>query len=274
MGIYQLTDRIIDPGKYPWGVGPLWTPAEITTALWLDAADSSTITEVSGAVSRWADKSGNDRHAVPPSTRPTYTASGINSMGCIAFGSTQSVLQTPSFANPSGADGLLLACVFIKTGGPVDYSIPLCKGAVNAEWSIVLPNSTVPPIKHPSKVILRNIANISFVEAVSTNDFPSNSARVFSGFIANAGIKQYISGTQDGSYGASTISFLGPSVLTIGASPTNGTNFQGQLGEIVVVHADITDATRQLLEGYLAHKWGLTANLPSDHPYKQYAPRA
>ena len=25
-------------------------------------------------------------------------------------------------------------------------------------------------------------------------------------------------------------------------------------------------------EGYLAHKWGLTSNLPSDHPYKNNAP--
>ena len=26
-------------------------------------------------------------------------------------------------------------------------------------------------------------------------------------------------------------------------------------------------------EGYLAHKWGLTANLPGDHPYKANEPR-
>ena len=25
-------------------------------------------------------------------------------------------------------------------------------------------------------------------------------------------------------------------------------------------------------EGYLAHKWGLTANLPVSHPYKSSAP--
>ena len=25
-------------------------------------------------------------------------------------------------------------------------------------------------------------------------------------------------------------------------------------------------------EVYLAHKWGLTSNLPSDHPYKNNAP--
>jgi hypothetical protein len=33
---------------------------------------------------------------------------------------------------------------------------------------------------------------------------------------------------------------------------------------------DITDV--QKAEGYLAHKWGLEGNLPSDHPYKNSAP--
>jgi len=51
----------------------------------------------------------------------------------------------------------------------------------------------------------------------------------------------------------------------------------GQVAEFFVVGAlpgtggtDITDF--QKAEGYLAHKWGLTANLPVDHPYKSSAP--
>ena len=33
---------------------------------------------------------------------------------------------------------------------------------------------------------------------------------------------------------------------------------------------DISDVEKA--EGYLAHKWGLTANLPVTHPYKSSAP--
>ena len=34
-----------------------------------------------------------------------------------------------------------------------------------------------------------------------------------------------------------------------------------------------TDMTTfEQAEGYLAHKWGLTSNLPSDHPFKNNAP--
>jgi hypothetical protein len=49
-------------GVYSGGNSP-WTPANTTTALWLDAADATTITTVSSAVSQWNDKSGNNRNA-------------------------------------------------------------------------------------------------------------------------------------------------------------------------------------------------------------------
>ncbi len=41
---------------------PSWTPGDIDTELWLDAADDSTLTVSDGAVSEWRDKSGNGRH--------------------------------------------------------------------------------------------------------------------------------------------------------------------------------------------------------------------
>ena len=37
--------------------------------------------------------------------------------------------------------------------------------------------------------------------------------------------------------------------------------------------APTTDAvSRQKVEGYLAHKWGVAGNLPANHPYKASAP--
>jgi len=36
----------------------------------------------------------------------------------------------------------------------------------------------------------------------------------------------------------------------------------------------LTDADRQKIEGYLAHKFGLTGKLASDHPYKSNPERA
>ena len=41
---------------------------------------------------------------------------------------------------------------------------------------------------------------------------------------------------------------------------------------IMITGSGFSDADRQRVEGYLAHKWGLTGDLAGDHPYKSSAP--
>ena len=241
----------------------LWTPAQITPALGLDAADATTITESGGLVSQWSDKSGNARHATPPATSPSYVASAINSLGCVSFPSGGVRLATPSFDNPSGADGLTVATVLQRLGEPVDYTCFLTKGAVNSQWLTVWARDS-----RGGKIYWRNIIG---QEVVSTA-IAGSSALVHSGSISNAGIVQFFNGNAQGSAGASTRNFGSASALTIADSPEAANRFQGYIGEIVLVYGDVTTQTRQLLEGYLAHKWGLTTNLPSNHPYKSSAP--
>jgi hypothetical protein len=52
--------------------------------------------------------------------------------------------------------------------------------------------------------------------------------------------------------------------------------FQGRCYEIVIVTSrllpDDSDGNYLKIEGYLAHKWGLSGSLPSGHPYKISAP--
>jgi hypothetical protein len=48
--------------------------------------------------------------------------------------------------------------------------------------------------------------------------------------------------------------------------------FDGDIAEVVIFTNDGTSQTREIVEGYLAHKWGLTSNLPSSHTYKSNAP--
>ncbi len=72
--------------------------------------------------------------------------------------------------------------------------------------------------------------------------------------------------------------------LKIGSNRTKDDSFfQGQQSDYIIsdsvgfsadwIKADYYAQTNTLLTtGYLAHKWGLEANLPSDHPYKSTAP--
>jgi hypothetical protein len=252
----------------------LWTPAEITTALWLDADDADTFTLTGADIDEWRDKSGNTRHFTPPGTQPTRTATGINSRASVAFGSGQDVLASASFTAPVAADGLLIAYVFRRAAQPVNFSIPMCYGAVNAQWSVVMPsNAGTVPSGQRNSLVFRNNTTSGNEAASAAGTLADSTDYIHSGVMSNAQITQWLSGVLlSGAAGAATRNLGSAAALTLGGQPSTGNQFQGLLAELVVVYADTTTDTRQLLEGYLAHKWGLAGDLPGDHPYKDNPP--
>jgi hypothetical protein len=46
------------------------------------------------------------------------------------------------------------------------------------------------------------------------------------------------------------------------------TSWQGKVGEILCFDSALSKQQRQIVEGYLASKWGLQQNLPINHPYR------
>jgi hypothetical protein len=62
--------------------------------------------------------------------------------------------------------------------------------------------------------------------------------------------------------------------LNIGARNNGGAipYTDGDWHELIIYNTALSTTDRQKLEGYLAHKWGLTNNLPSGHPYKYEPP--
>ena len=51
-----------------------------------------------------------------------------------------------------------------------------------------------------------------------------------------------------------------------------GETSNSQIAEVLIYNVDLTAENCRKNEGYLAWKWGLQANLPSDHPYKSAPP--
>jgi hypothetical protein len=44
------------------------------------------------------------------------------------------------------------------------------------------------------------------------------------------------------------------------------------ISELLLFDGEVSDTNREIIEGYLAHRWKLTANLPVAHPYKSTNP--
>ena len=69
-----------------------------------------------------------------------------------------------------------------------------------------------------------------------------------------------------------TGSISNSNVFDLGAASVGGQAMTGDLAEVVVGGAQLSEADRLRLEGYLAHKYGLQTNLPNTHTYRFKAP--
>jgi hypothetical protein len=62
--------------------------------------------------------------------------------------------------------------------------------------------------------------------------------------------------------------------LQIGTIGNNVGPIVGNFCELIIVPSLLANEDRQIVDGYTHWKWGLQANLPADHPYKDAAPGA
>jgi len=62
------------------------------------------------------------------------------------------------------------------------------------------------------------------------------------------------------------------SIFRLGTDTGTCTNFN--LGEFLLFNSPLTNVQRQIVEGYMAWKWGLNSQLPTNHPYWTNDPRS
>ncbi len=253
--------------------GQLWTPANIFggLALWLDAADFSTIVLNGSTVSEWRDKSGNGRHGLmaTAANQPTYILSGLN--------------NNPGLSWDGINDSMIIS------GGNVKLHSALSNNDNHSVSMVVRPNkiSNLPVFLYipnpPYRFLfestdngglywnyvqdLQRIYSSGFFVVNRTSFFIANKVNSTSG-------DAYANGNLRTNFGGN----LAPTgtlsnEFWLGSSPSAGFNYDGLFGEIVITNFALSTANRERLEGYLAHKWGLTVDLPNNHPFRFTAPR-
>jgi hypothetical protein len=267
-----------------------WDPSLITTALWLDAADSLTVTaDGSNLVSQVNDKSGNGRHfTASAGARPTYSANTLNSRSVFTYGGSQWLTSNASAATWNflhQAGGAEVVGVW-KAGNTSDPNTlygfwGTSGGSVNNQgiyqrWDDRAANS------FNDTVIIAAATSGNFYFDVSANgEHPANTGTILGASLnlatatAADKMRHVVNGTilagtntDATSPSTSTASFT----LQLGAAGNNVWPLTGYVAEFLVFASQLSTLNRQKTEGYLAHKWGLTANLPSDHPYKVNVP--
>jgi len=267
--------KVISDGSQWWVIGKsssgltaraLWTPADITTKLWLDASDASTIFEddTAGDVSKWTDKSGNGGNVTQAtlSRQPTIATAAINGLNAISPQSRSQWLENLTFNNTFASVQIISVASLASTADPYKrvYTIK-DSGTVDG-------------------LSLRQNSMTSSLQAIIDSD---SSGALYPGYASGGYLvpflsSQYYDGSNlyqnlDGTLKTTTAvtgNILSDTIL-IGSDGGSYSWDDGFIGEIVIL-ANTDETMRHKVEGYLAWKWGLEANLPNDHPYKSAAP--
>jgi len=286
-----------------WTITPSftqWTPALISTALWLDAADNTTVFSDAGTtqavagsstVQQWNDKSGNSRNASQATSgnRPNYGTATLNGRNVIRYDATN------DFMSLSNTTGLTSATAFYFFGVRRS-SVAATADTVTARAFLLGVTGTY-NIGADASISLSNETTVFLVGPdSSTSGFSSprsgatsagytrsaNAAEIYHVFGQNAGTRfgarvngsAVTSFARDQDSGDRAPNICNPALTGFNVGGNGGASNGAivDFAEMLVLTTAPTLDSIQRIEGYLAHKWGLTANLPANHPYKVNPP--
>jgi hypothetical protein len=233
---------------------PLGLPNFSGLALWLDAADTSTITlDGSNNVSEWRDKSGNARHATQATSgsRPGYAADAVNGKSSIVY-SDGKFLVTPAFDVASNPGWTILTAHRI-TGAANTRRLYSWNNHIRILGLISTDRIVVD--FHPT--LDGNIGGGRFLTASA--DMASTAWRYSAQYLSTSE-RAYIfgrpgtelaetSGVLPSAYSATS------SVFSVGRDVPNNATLNGSYGEVIVYSRALTSGERAQALAYLAAKW-------------------
>ena len=227
-----------------WKFSPQTIPG---CQLWLDAADSRTVTGTT-AVTSWKDKSANNLTATYGGTAPIYTT--LSGYPAIKFSGASSFTTGTMPAGSLDSTGITFFTVVTQT-------------LATQLGGLVLATAT------PEKAIRFDSGYCEYTFNNSSvrgqqNDYTSG----IKAFVDSAAsLNVFVNGSNTYS-SATAVTYQAQTTSTFFQIGIWSTSYlYGYINEIIVFNNAITTIQRQQVEGYLAQKWGLQSNLPATHPY-------
>ena len=254
---------ILKGGSYTGGKYGAFQPPSISACtLWLDAADSNTITLNGSNVSQWNDKSGNDNHLLQGTAdnQPTYDATGwTGAKPTVSYNDATEYLSTAS-AGFDVMDGGDVSVFFVEKLSLFNNKYMFNQfvtgesEATNLQFSF-LGNTPRPAVSWEYGSGTNE--NIEFLSiAYNTNDTVIYTSRNTTDNVVNCiwddgtpTVDLNRAYTNNATGGADSFFNLGG--LRGGQSSTF------LVAEFIVYKKLVTEAERQIVNSYLKTKWGI-----------------
>ncbi len=237
-----------------------WDPGQLANvAAWYDAADSASVVESAGQVSRWNDKSSHGNHATQanPALRPLYLDHHV-------------ITNAGGMDIPGVAATSIFAVVRNVNGSDVDTGISPVAGCDNVGGEFTY---TFLYVNDPSAYSISvDGSSYDFGDA-SMNGGPLTPGDG-TGTNIDLGANPFVNhAADDVVYGQINAQRVYTRLMYF-QNATLPYYSKAEFAEIIFLSATPSQAERERLEGYLAWKWGAQGSLPGAHPYALVAPVA
>lgn len=243
---------------------PIFAPTQISNCvLWLDAADTSTVTLSGGNLTRWNDKSGLNNYATNTGT-VLYTQ-GLNGLNVATFSNataTNNVMVTQTFSIDPILETYFYLIQFGATIGNYGISLASSHPTQFSYYIYFIKGASTLSID-VGQISVGTIFSSSSFDNTTTGPINQTGLISFQRTGATTGEIRYNGTLLTTTNGGLSGGFYQPTGYRLGANLTTGS-----IGEHIIYNSSISTAQRQQVEGYLAWKWGIQSSLPSNHPYR------
>jgi len=247
--------------------------SNLTPLLWLDASEHSAFNLSNDNVSEWRDLSTSNSNGTQsnPTYQPKYSNNSLDGKAVVTFDGVDDYIAHNALGNTETATLFFL----FRLHSISEFS------------SIISTDGSWQGTSGESHIILHGTSNnygINWATKVgsnyadttkTSNSYNSpNTWHLVSAVMDNTNFSFYSNGSDFGSgekvdFNNNFTNFRIGSWYNLS---TNDRFFDGDIAETILYGSALDNINRQKVEGYLAHKWGIESELPSDHTYKNSAP--
>ncbi|NLW80394.1 MAG: hypothetical protein GXY42_01795, partial [Desulfovibrionales bacterium] len=235
----------------------LWTPAQISGALWFDPDDEAHRSLVNADISSLTDVIGGTVTVSQgvSAYKPVILADALAGHDVAVFGGDDRLLGSTT---AYGTNPVSVFSVWKTTDSSGTDIMAMLGASANNKGLGISRNTSASGYN----VFVWNGPEPYIAGAVNTWTMHLGQRNA-------SGVRVGLNGSLS-TYTATTVSLdSGQIAVGIAANNIDGA-VNGQLAALVI--GDFSDADVDMLFGWAAHKYGLAASLPTDHPYKSTAP--
>jgi len=234
------------------GSGGGFSPADLTNlALWLDAADTSSIVHTANAVSQWNDKSGLGRHATQGTgaNQPLTNTRTVNGRNVLDFFSPHFMTMSSGLHNINQAPNTVFAAIALDGATPAALLDGKQAGFTNRIFGMRFDTSNT----------RLNFINGNFGSDARITFTASTNPCLYTGR-TNALSAGQVQVYKDGVLGATIGNGAANSALDLVILGKNyGGNFDymdGPIAEILIYSRALTNTEMNQVGAYFSAKWG------------------